>query len=302
MELKDFKSLKFSDDKFSGSEKEVLWKKIEGIIAESEAGKKHLYLRPLLKIAAVICVIISTSLIFYYLNSSDNTTQIVVECQKGRKMEVDLPDGSIVMLNSDSRVSYASKFKGDYREVKLEGEGYFNVVSNPDKPFIVHTEKIKTSVLGTTFNIKSYKEENQIEVVVESGTVSVSRFKEGPGEIIPEDQGADLILNRNEKVIFDKSSNNFSAVKSALVKDLIAWKSWVLVFENATCEEIINSVERWYAVEFIVEENATIPSGFTGKFHNTSLNRVLNAISYTSKCEFEIVGDKVLVKSVSTDD
>lgn len=297
-------SLKYQDLSFTKAEENQLWDKIEKRTANTLETKEQTTVSSFkwLKIAAALIPVLMASLwlidqIGLPSDPVEQLSDVMVskECLYGRKMTVTLPDGSTVKLNSGSRISYYQDFERDIRSVWLQGEAFFDVKRNPDKPFIIISGNIRTQVLGTSFNIKSFEKEGKVDVTVASGLVSVSRYDESEPDNLQWDNISGVVLNPSELVSYDKSKDQFSEIKTVNTEEILAWKSGILVFKKAPFQEIVSRLERWYGVEFEVEESITIPDGFTGRFDNKSLRRVLEGISYTSKFEFEIEGKKVKI-------
>lgn len=298
------KAFKYQDLSFSESENAKIWNRIEIRTEISESQQKHKRLPMWLKVAAALIPIIMSSLWIFdnlqqtTVNKEVSGTMVVKDCLNGRKMTVTLPDGSTVKLNSGTRISYNSIFEGDVRSVWLEGEAFFDVKRNPEKPFIIISGNIRTQVLGTSFNVKSYQEEGVVDVAVASGLVSVSRFDENEPDKLQWDNISGVVLNPDELVSYDIENDKFSDIVQVRTDEYLAWKSGILVFKRAPFVEIVSRLERWYGVEFEIEESIEIPDGFTGSFDNKSLRRVLEGISYTSKFDFEIDGKKVIISKV----
>ena len=123
--------------------------------------------------AAIIILLFTTPFIIYNFTTPDDSLISEVYAPRKSKLKMKLPDGSIVWLNADSRLSYSESFGRKNRNVRLEGEGYFRVYHNEKQPFIVDTRHFDVRVLGTCFNIKSYSSDEVVSVDVESGKVQV---------------------------------------------------------------------------------------------------------------------------------
>ncbi|MEP4532139.1 MAG: FecR domain-containing protein [Cyclobacteriaceae bacterium] len=298
------KSLKYQDLSFSESENAKIWNRIEIRTEISASQQKNKTLPMWLKVAAaLIPIIVSSIWVLGYFQETKvsqeiSSSMVVKDCLNGRKMTVTLPDGSTVKMNSGTRISYNSRFEGDVRSVWLDGEAFFDVKRNPEKPFIIISGNIRTQVLGTSFNVKSYEEEGVVDVVVASGLVSVSRFDHNKPDKLQWDNISGVVLNPDELVSYDVENDKFSSIVQVSTDEYLAWKSGILVFKRAPFVEIVSRLERWYGVEFEMEDSIEIPDGFTGRFDNKSLRRVLEGISYTSKFDFEIEGKKVKISKV----
>lgn len=152
---------------------------------------------------------------------------------KGGQYQVQLPDGTQVWLNAASSLRYPTRFAGKERKVELEGEGYFEVAKNPDMPFRVVTNSQDVKVLGTHFNVSSYKEDPEMITTVLEGRVSVG------SAVLTRDQQASLNLSNNKLRV--------STVRSDLS---ISWKNGKFQFQGALVAEVLKQFSRWYNVDF----------------------------------------------------
>jgi transmembrane sensor len=203
---------------------------------------------------------------------------------KGQKTKIHLPDGSIVILNSSSRLIYPSKFSGEYREVHLTGEGYFEVVPDSTKQFVVRSEALTARVLGTSFNMKSSNGDEGPAVSLVSGIVEIQS-----------NDGHNLILAPGEKAQLDLLSGELSRNNFIYEEDIL-WKDGVLVFRKTPFKEVLQRLEQWYGVDFIIEQKPEKEFPVTGKFDNEYLSNILHSISFTVKFHYEIKGNQVYIK------
>lgn len=164
---------------------------------------------------------------------------------KGQKLNLFLGDGTEITLNAESSIRFPKIFEGETREVFLEGEAFFDVYPDKERPFIITSDKLQTTVLGTSFNVRSYKDENNISVAVLSGKVKVKAIDEKQKVI------ADNLLVPNEMLRFSKKDHGL-VKKSVDIDKVLAWKNKTILFEKASFKEIIKELSRWYGVEFIV--------------------------------------------------
>jgi ferric-dicitrate binding protein FerR (iron transport regulator) len=135
-------------------------------------------------IAAVLIIAILTGVLLFHRNNTNEDlrnsfTETIIPL--GQKGQVVLADGTKISLNSGSKLRYPSNFNGTSREVFLEGEAYFDVAHNEEKPFLVHSGKLTVKVLGTVFNLKAYSGENKIETTLISGSVNDHGAEQGVG-------------------------------------------------------------------------------------------------------------------------
>lgn len=188
----------------------------------------------------------------------------------GQKLNLVLADGTEVYLNAGSSIKYPQRFEGDTREVELVGEAFFDVAKNPDKPFIIKSGEVKTTVLGTSFNVNTYPDSHQIAVTVASGKVKVAS------------QEHEVLLMPNEQGVFDRKSKSISKEKIDIATSL-HWKEGIIHFEDVALSEVLQTLERWYGVSFVVDNNNIGNCHITATYDNERLSAVLESIVYTKK-------------------
>lgn len=214
------------------------------------------------------------------------TSLIYKETQPGQKLSVTLPDGSLIKLNSDSKICYPSDFGKKSRILEMEGEAFFDVVHDESNPFIIRTGTLETTVLGTSFNINAYQENDQIRVAVLRGKVKVS---EPAGKL--EEVG---MLSPKEMLSYVKKDGRGHKTEIS-IEDIFSWKDDIILFKNANYPQIKKTLERWYSVEFVNKNQLNIQEDFSGRFENTSLERVLDALNYTSRFTYKLINNKVMI-------
>jgi len=211
--------------------------------------------------------------------------QIVIKSRKGEKRTIKLPDGSAVKLNADSKLTFPSVFSSVDREVILEGEAFFDVQKYENRPFKVLTKDIVTTVKGTSFNIRAFKDEEKISVSVLTGNVEVTN--------VITQQNIDLQPNEAGTYSLEEEKLN----KSIADKDCFIWKDGVLKFDKAAFEQVVKDLENWYGVEFIIKNGPDLnKNDFSGEFKNESLAAVMEAMAYSGNFEFEIIDKLVIIK------
>ncbi|WKN30650.1 DUF4974 domain-containing protein [Porifericola rhodea] len=261
----------------------------------SQPSKRVSYNFYWLRVAAILCLVLGTTFLVYWneirLTAHTKTEQqpavmITKSNPRGQKSNLRLPDGTQVKLNADSYLEYASDF-AEAREVKLVGEAFFDVVSDSLKPFVVNAGDVQVKVLGTSFNVQAFPFEEVMTVAVASGSVMVARQNEKQSESSQ--------LKPMEMLKVNHKTGTFEKGKFK-TQDLLAWKDGVLVFHQATFEEIIHKLKRWYGVDFIIQRKTPITDGFTGRYNNTSLEVVLEGMSFSSDFTYRIEGKKVFIQ------
>lgn len=205
----------------------------------------------------------------------------------GKRFTVKLTDGTVISLNSGSRLKYPQSFTGmDSREVYLFGEAYFNVEKDQSRPFIVHTNKMNVRVFGTKFNVSNYSNESSASAVLTEGSIGVY----SPSETLAE---KDLIVIKpGQQVIVQKDS---FIVRKVNVEKHVAWSSDKLYFDNDRLADIIKELERHYNVSIDNKSSELDDIRYTGTFSKESIKEVLNIFSSTTHFEYKILNNKITI-------
>ena len=262
-------------------------------ISEEGSKRRYLNIKRIFAIAASISLLATFSFVFYALNQSSVEIQqssIHKENVKGnpagRKNTFHLSDGSVIKLNASSKMRIDDNFGIEKREVYLEGEAYFEISKNPQKPFIVHTGNVSTLVTGTVFNVNAYRENSSITVAVYEGSVNT---------ILYHDTGSDtLMLKRSDMAIYEKSSSKLSKTSFNYL-EIMGWKDGIIYFEDANSSEVFSYLERWYGVDIHASEQDKIMGAFHGEFKNEALDNVLKSISKALFFDYQINDDNTEV-------
>ncbi|MEO9965952.1 MAG: FecR domain-containing protein [Reichenbachiella sp.] len=233
------------------------------------------------KIAATIALLAMfaglTYLVFPELVSLHQAQHITKSNPSGQKSTHFLPDGSKVFLNAESTVSYLEEFEGDVRLIELKGEAFFEVAKNPEKPFIVKSDNISTTAIGTSFNVRAFPAESILEVALATGRVRVESNGSGGG----------IYLNPGEKVTYSDVSG--VATKSNFDFDeIIGWKNGLIKFQDANYEEVKNRLERWFGVKIKSNKNPSKNWTYSGVFENQSLEMILEGMKLTKNFEYKL--------------
>lgn len=215
-------------------------------------------------------------------------TYAEIRSLNGVKKEVILKDGTSVFLNSGSSVFVSSKYGESKREVKLSGEAFFKVKHNASKPFVIHSGKLQTTVLGTSFNIKAYPEDERVKVTVATGKVKVeSNTRSGKQELYAKG------LIHNQALVYNKLRDSH-AITIANSDSTSAWRTNHLIFEDASYPEIVRSLARWYNLD-IKLNTLHDPKRYTLSFYNERPDKVLNILSALTGTTYEMNGRKVII-------
>ncbi len=191
---------------------------------------------------------------------------------RGGEFSLELADGTRVWLNAESRLRYPVAFTGKERKVEMEGEVYFEVVKNKEKPFIVTVNGVNIRVLGTSFNVSAY-EDNVITTLIE-GKV---RLKKGDEQVI---------LSPNQQAIW--LDDKFE-VKQVDARNYVLWKEGVFYFEDVDLETILDDMSRWYNVDVFYTNPALKRMKFSVEIKRYGeINEILRRIEQTKRVKFEI--------------
>jgi ferric-dicitrate binding protein FerR (iron transport regulator) len=236
-----------------------------------------------MRVAAMFILPIFTAAgVYYYMSKNvPSTAPLVVAVERGQKANITLPDGSKVWLNSQSKLTYSPNFNIKTRELQLDGEAYFEVAHNPNKPFIVHSDDIAVEALGTAFGVKAYNEDNQISSILMRGKVRVTT------------PDGEAILLPNDRIMYDKTSHKKAINTVTNATDFTGWIHNELRFENESLGDIAKTIQRIYNVEVIFATEKLKKQRYTGTINNNSLESVLNIISLTSPVSFQINNQQV---------
>jgi len=200
--------------------------------------------------------------------------------QAGQKLSLTLPDGSKIKLNSEAKVSFPENFNDSIRLVQVhEGEVFFDVVKNAQKPFIVKTNNIDTRVLGTSFNVNYQKEKEALEVALVTGKVQVTK-EDLVYYLLPKEK----IAIRESKVL----KSNFD------IRKVTGWKDGILIIEDRTFKETISILENWYGVS--IKYKSDNDGIYNGIFKNESLENVLDGLGFTTDFKHSIEDKNVILK------
>lgn len=227
------------------------------------------------------------------LTASQPTGVVRIENTSNRPRQITLEDGSKVILQRASRLSYPEHFGSKNRSVMLVGEAFFDVKRDPTKPFVVQTGELVTEVLGTSFTIRSYENRPSIEVRVATGRVSV--YENRTGEKPAARNG--VILTPNQRVVFDKSSRK---LVPGLVDDPVILHPPAtpqpFQFEETPLPQVFRTLERAFGVEIVLENETLAGCRFTADLTELPLYDQLDLICKSVNATYERRGTVLFVK------
>ena len=243
-----------------------------------------------LRIAAIVLVAFGLAFLFQTINdhtlAREANLTVQQQVARGEKHTVLLDDGTKVTLNSGSKLIYPSHFTSNTRKVSLEGEAFFEVARNEKKPFIIITQDIHTTVLGTSFNVKAYYDDPDIRVSVGTGKVKVARL---------DNPATAYELLAGQEVVYQALPPSF-AVGKYDQRATLAWKDNIIYFKDASFKEVISTLERWYGVDIQQEGQGDESWEYSGVFENQTLENVLLSISYVKHFSYEIQGKNIKIQ------
>ena len=223
-------------------------------------------------------------------SNSAQAEYLTRQTRSGEKLTLKLNDGTVIRINSNSKVRFPKAFTGAKREVYMEGQVFFEVKRDENKPFIVHSSGLITSVLGTSFAIMEDSATQRSQVAVLTGKVKVA---------MAEEQGAkeseSLYLNPMDAATLDALEGSLEKIKVDY-DEVFAWKDNVIVFQNATFEEVQIRLEKWFGVEFLMKKKINPIKEFTGKFDDQTLEEILIGLSFTYDFDFTINDSTVVIR------
>ena len=264
--------------------KDKIWKQLESeLFGEPRAipkPKRRWILYASAAAVAVVFFVLGISL--PQAGNHDARQELVVSVENGQKASVQLPDGSLVHLNSASQIRYSPDFGKKNRTVKLEGEAYFHVQSNPDNPFIVITNNnLEIKALGTKFNVRSYPNDQEIIGTLIEGKIQVTT------PLLSE------ILKPKEQISFNTKEITFKKSNINNIEEALFWMTDHFVFEKETLENIAKILERMYNVTISFTSPEIKQIQYSGKIKNNSMENVLNLITVVSPLQYTMTDSHI---------
>ena len=296
----------------SARAKELLQK-----ILNAEKHTAHLFPRIFRKkktaqwyLAAIVTGILAISAWLLLVNNKHDLSQKITE-QRANNMlkktnnsaqpqKIKMEDGSVITLQPGSTIHFPAHFLSDKRETQLEGEAFFEVSKNPDRPFFVYYKNLVTHVLGTSFNIKTNSEKRQVEVAVVTGKVQVYENRDSLMDKATKTNG--VILTPNQKVIYKEQERQFTATvvndPLPIVPPITNTTSIFSIFNfNETpLLQIFQLLEKMYGLEIVVENDRIYSCLFTGNITQHGLFTKLDIICGSVNASYQVVGTRILVK------
>lgn len=239
------------------------------------SSRQHLFRTAAVGIMVVALALIATLVTESAFFSPADAEAKVFTADKGQQSTVRLTDGTQVRLNADSRLTIPEGFETDRREVNLEGEAYFEVAEDANRPFIVHAKNASVRVLGTAFNVRSYANTEKTRVAVSEGKVAL---RASPKIEDAEARDTTTVLLPRSLALASEQGMDVVREDVDLSREL-AWTEGELVFEDASFEEVVRKLERWYDIQADVEVCNEEVVGLNATFEDAALHEVLQNVT-----------------------
>jgi ferric-dicitrate binding protein FerR (iron transport regulator) len=275
------------------ADKNLVWQHIvshihqTATVIEAQLYTKQALLR-IASIAASVALVIGVASAYFVKANADAAFMAqsiaTIETVDGQKMQMTLPDGSQVWLNSASKLTYAGDFNRSNRTVTLEGEAFFQVTKDAKKKFIVHTSEVNVVVHGTSFDVSAYREDPEISVSLLAGKVSIT-----------DKHGKEMtVLQPNELAIISRNDLRYTLYR----EDAETYNSWMrgqLIFYHATTQEVARKLERWYGIH-IQWENPDTTQYYTFSVKTETLNELLELFNKITPIDYNVNGKEVTIR------
>ncbi|MGL4994496.1 MAG: FecR family protein [Bacteroidales bacterium] len=242
--------------------------------------------------AAVALIVISFQSLLRWKSELNYEPQYQeISVGPGESARVVLSDGSIVWLNSNSELKYPDHFNSRSRKVALSGEAFFEVKRDTKHPFIVNAGEISVRVLGTEFNVQSYKDEPSLKVEVQSGKVQITDY-------LSDDDG--VILTANEKVEFVRSDRSMKVGRYDPNSE--SWRAGKYIFRNRSFGEIVRQLERIYGVNIEVRDPKLLDEVYYGEIDKSDpITKILDIISVSNNFNYRVSNKNIEITTNKID-
>ncbi|PBI84708.1 fec operon regulator FecR [Flavobacterium sp. ACN2] len=227
-------------------------------------------------IAASLVLLIGLSVFFYQTSNAVESKQFAVKL--GEHAKIELSDGTQIWLNAGSVLKYPKEFKGDTREVYLSGEAFFDVAKDKKHPFIIHTNKMDTKVLGTSFNVQAYPDQTTQEVSVATGRVNVK-------STVTEEN---VYVTPGQKVIFKSQDNKLQAFKDIPVNAISLWRKNIMVFEETPLPEVVATINRNYNISIEVKNKNLNALKISAYFKELPADQVIGLVCNIINAQYKM--------------
>lgn len=290
---KIIQSLNFKAFQADSVSKERILQKIR--LETTPKHKYRIYLNARYRVAAIVALLIvalGIAALLYFHSATKQQEETIYAASNliqksnpaGVKSKHILPDGSTIFLNAASSIEYPKTFGADARVIKLQGEAFFQVSKDVNRPFrVVLAEEFEVEVLGTTFNVNANLKSPEVALV------------EGKVKVTTGQSGHSLELSPGQMAIFDKHQNVFTSTTFD-VAYITGWKDGYLMFKDATLDEVMEKLHVWYGIDITVSNKSKSGDwSYTGNFKNESLENVLLNMRILRDFKYVIKNDSLMI-------
>lgn len=272
--------------------KEAFGKFLENVERHKKKHNTPIY-NIFLRIAAIIVVLFLSIGIGYYIGQSpkeddmEQKTHIVMNhflMGNDSKGSVTLPDGTLVWLHANSKLTYPEVFDKSFRKVYLQGEAYFEVTENKNAPFYVETGDMVVNVLGTCFNIKNYDHQLDVETVLLSGKINA---------FLPFN-GENISMHPNQRILWDKQKNTYN-LTTVNADDYIVWINDKLVLTNEKLESIFFKMERWYNIRISCDPRVNLDQRLSFTIRRESQEEILKLLTMIAPIRYQADNEEIKI-------
>jgi ferric-dicitrate binding protein FerR (iron transport regulator) len=258
--------------------------------------KRQQFFSGLLKVAALVLVAITSG--FFTLQFASQPVEETVRMPEfneivtdaAERAGIELADGSRVTLNAASKLIIPDRFSRDVREVELRGQAFFDIERDRSRPFHIKTGNAVVEVIGTSFDVRSYENEEEIQIVVKTGTVEVRNAGDTDDHLIVNEGYRATVHTENGKLQMERFENEDS---------YFSWMEDRIVFRNTRLKDVYAELERWYDVEFVITDDIqeSLQEKFTANLKTRSVEEVLDVIRESMNVDYVVLegGDRFLV-------
>ncbi|MBN9383737.1 MAG: DUF4974 domain-containing protein [Chitinophagaceae bacterium] len=266
-------------------ERESMWVDIEKRTQYRKI--RHISLKKWWVAAAVVLIILASGGMYWMIRQatpSEIAWNKIENTSKDIKY-IRMTDGTEVWLNVHSSLSY-----GDHRQVKLEGEAFFEVAKDRQYPFTVYTRQLKTTVLGTSFNVRSWPAQSRVQVALVTGKVQVSTGITGV---------ASTVLLPGQVLNYDSITHQYEVLEKAVRGDMTGWVKGKIVLDNTPLPEILQQLEQIYNVTIIYDTTKLAAVKLSGQFRRDKIEDVLKNVLFPLDLTYSYENGKYLVHKVT---
>ncbi len=273
------------DDELSLARQESYKEEARLLLDRIRKPEKRLSFTPYFKYVAMLVAVFAIgwgTFNMFRSNRQKELAYIEIRVKNGEHRQITLPDGTSVTLNAGSYLKYPEHFISDIRQIEMDGEGFFEVTRNEEKPFVIHTKDAHVKVLGTSFNVKAYDIDEQLTVSVRTGKVQVD---------LPE---AMMRLAPDEQLVLDKTKGEFQK-RNEDAKLSTIWIKGGLYFNRTPIRTVVNELIRMYNRPIAFAPGTEYDEYIYGEHDNKSLESVLKSIQYSTDIKYRIEKDKIIL-------